>query len=229
MESGTITRLEVQKRNDQRVNVYLDDTYAFSLTLDEAIKLRKGQVLSADDVKALRNDDDVIKAVDRAARFIAYRPRSEQEVRQNLKDKDVDEAVIEVAVERLHGLGYLDDQAFAAFWVKDRNTFKPTSPRALRYELKQKGIAEAIIAEVLAEIEAGDAAYRAAEGQARKLRGKDKETVRTKLNGFLQRRGFSFGDARTAINQLFQELEDTDPDYFASDDAGDGQGDWAVD
>jgi len=229
MESGTITRLEVQKRNDQRVNVYLDDTYAFGLTLDEAMKLRKGQVLTAEEVQALRNDDDVIRAVDRAARFIAYRPRSEQEVRQNLKEKDVDAAVIDRAIERLHALGYLDDQVFAAFWVKDRNTFKPASPRGLRYELKQKGISEAIIADVLADIEAGDAAYRAAESQARKLRGKDKETFRTKLNGFLQRRGFSYGDAKTAISLLMQELEDTDPDYFASDDAGNGQGDWAVD
>ena len=229
MESGTITRLEVQKRNDQRVKVYLDDSYAFSLTLDEAMKLRKGQVLTAEEIQALRNDDDVIRAVDRAARFIAYRPRSEQEVRRNLKEKDTDEAVIDRAIEWLSGLGYLDDQAFAAFWVKDRNTFKPTSPRALRYELRQKGVSEAIIADVLAEIEAGDAAYRAAESQARKLRGSSKEKFRAKLNGFLQRRGFSYGDARTAITELMQTLEDTDPNYFASDDAGDGQDDWAVD
>jgi regulatory protein len=229
MESGTITLLEVQKRNDQRVNVYLDGSYAFSLTLDEAMKLRKGQVLSAAEVEALRNDDDVIRAVDRAARFIAYRPRSEQEVRQNLKGKDIDAPVIDRAIERLYTLGYLDDQAFAAFWVKDRNTFKPASPRALRYELRQKGISEAIIAEVLAEIEAGDAAYRAAESQVRRLRGSTKETFRTRLNGFLQRRGFSYGDARTAIAQLMETLEETDPDYFASDDGGDGQDDWAVD
>jgi regulatory protein len=229
MESGTITRLEVQKRNDQRVNVYLDGAYAFGLTLEEAMKLHKGQVLTAAEIEALRNEDDVIKAVDRAARFIAYRPRSEQEVRRNLKEKDVDPVVIDKAIERLYNLGYLDDLAFAAFWVKDRNTFKPTSPRALRYELKQKGVPESVIAEVLEEVEAGDAAYRAAQSQVRKLSRYDKDTFRQKLNGFLQRRGFSFSDARSAIEQLIAELEEEDPDYFASDSDDAGPGDRAVD
>lgn len=224
MESGTITRLEVQKRNAQRVNVYLDDVYAFGLTLDEAMKLRKGQVLTKAEIDALRNEDDVVKAVDRAARFIAVRPRSEQEVRRNLKGKDVDPAVIDAAVERLYKLGYLDDAAFAAFWVKDRSTFKPISPRALRYELKQKGVPESDIAEALADVEVDDAAYRAAQSQVRKFRGGDKAEFRKKLNGFLQRRGFGYGDARKAIEQLIVELEEEDPDYFESavaDDADD--------
>jgi regulatory protein len=229
MESGTITRLEVQKRNDQRVNVYLDDTYAFGLSLDEAMKLRKGQVLTKAEIESLRNEDDIIKAVDRAARFIAHRPRSEQEVRRNLKDKDVDPAVIDAAVERLYKLGYLNDAEFAAFWVKDRTTFKPISPRALRYELKQKGVPESIINDALADVEVGDAAYRAARSQLRKIRAGDKATFRTKMNGFLQRRGFSFADARKAIEQLIAELEEEDPNTFesAQDDAD--AGDWAVD
>ena len=229
MESGTVTKLEIQKRNDQRVNVYLDDDYAFSLTLDEAIKLRKGQVLTAAEVEALQNEDDLTKAVDRAARFIAYRPRSEQEVRRNLKEHDVDEMVVERAIERLNNLGYLDDLAFAAFWVKDRLTFKPASPRALRYELKQKGVPDDVIAEVLAEVEAGDAAYRAAQSQVRKLSRYDKPTFRTKMSGFLQRRGFSFSETRTAVEQIITELEEEDPAYFASDEAVDGQDGWAVD
>lgn len=228
MESGTITRLEVQKRNDQRVNVYLDDSYAFSLTLDEAIRLRKGQVLTAAEIEALRNEDDLIKAVDRAARFIAYRPRSEKEVRRNLSDHDVDDAVVDGAIERLYGLGYLDDRAFAAFWIKDRLTFKPASPRALRYELRQKGISDEIIAECLAEVEADDAAYRAAQSQVRKLSRLDKQGFRTKLSGFLQRRGFSYSETRTAVERTIEELEEENPDIFTSTDSADGQDGWAV-
>jgi regulatory protein len=228
MESGTITRLEVQKRNDQRVNVYLDDSYAFSLTLDEAFKLRKGQVLTAAEIEALRNEDDLIKAVDRAARFIAYRPRSEKEVRRNLTDHDVDEAVVDSAIERLNNLGYLDDRAFAAFWIKDRQTFKPASPRALRYELRQKGVADDIITECLAEVEADDAAYRAAQSQVRKLSRLDKQGFRTKLAGFLQRRGFSYSETRTAIERIITELEEENPDIFTSEDSADGQDGWAA-
>lgn len=223
MNSQTITALEVQKRNRKRVNVYLDGEYAFSLTLDQAARLHKGQTLTAEDVEALRGDDEVVRAVDSAARFIAMRPRSEHEVRRNLLDKDVPEPVVDSAIERLHGLGYLDDRAFAAFWVSDRNTFRPSSPRAMRYELRQKGVADAIIAEVLADIDSDDAAYRAARDQARRLRGKTKQEVRVKLSGVLQRRGFSFREARDAIERLIEDMEHETPGAFA-DDADDDTG-----
>ncbi|MCI0353322.1 MAG: hypothetical protein L0Z53_28210, partial [Acidobacteriales bacterium] len=78
-----ITALEVQKKNKERVSVYLDGEYAFSLSLVEAARLRKGQALAEDDIHALQGQDEIGKAVDRAARFLAYRPRSVQEVRRN--------------------------------------------------------------------------------------------------------------------------------------------------
>lgn len=222
MERGVITALELQKRNKQRVNVFVDGEYVFSLTLDDAARLHKGQTLTQTEIDALRDADEVVRAVDRAARFIAYRPRSEQEVRRNLQDKDVPAPVIDAAVTRLQQLGYLDDRAFADFWVKNRNTFRPSSERALRYELRQKGVSDRIISDVLAEAETDDAAYRAAQGQIRRLRGLTRREFRAKLNGFLQRRGFSFSDARSTIERFIEELEHEDPDYFAGADADEG-------
>jgi regulatory protein len=216
MPSGTITALEVQKRNKQRVNVYLDEEYAFALPLDEAAKLRKGQTLTEQDVEALQAQDDLQRAVDRAAGFLSYRPRSAHEVRQNLAQKGVDGVVIDQAMARLEALGYLDDAAFAAFWVRERNAFKPLSPRALRYELRQKGVPDAIIDEALADLVPDDAAYKAAESQARRLRGSTPRAFRDKLLPFLQRRGFTYGVAKTAIQRLIETLE-AQGDYFADD------------
>ena len=42
---STITRLQIQKNNKERVNVFLDDEYAFAVALDIAVELRKGQEL----------------------------------------------------------------------------------------------------------------------------------------------------------------------------------------
>lgn len=214
---GTITALEVQKRNKERVNVYLDDAFAFSLTLDEAARLRKGQALSEAEVAALRGRDELVKAVDSASRFLSYRPRSTHEVRQNLLEKDYPDPVIDAALERLTALGYLDDQAFATFWVGERNRFKPLGTRALRYELRQKGISESIIDEVLAGLDADDAAYRAALPQVRRLRGSSRRDFTQKISGFLQRRGFSYEAARVALRQLQEELDANDPAYFTGD------------
>lgn len=215
MEQGKITGLEVQKRNKQRVNVFIDGEYAFSLKLEAAAKLHKGQTLTEKEIAALRDEDSVVSAMDSAARFLSYRPRSEQEVRRNLEEKETAPAVIDAAIERMRGLGYLDDRAFTTFWIQERSRSKPLSPKALRYELRQKGIDSKLIDELLAEIDDNDAAYRAAQAHLRKLRGLDPKTFRHKLNGFLQRRGFAFSDARAAIERLIEELNEDDPNFFA--------------
>lgn len=213
---SVITALEAQKRNKKRVNVYLDEEYAFSLSLDEAARLRKGQTLSDIEIARLRDQDAVGHAVDSAARFLAVRPRSVYEVRQNLLQKSNPPVVIDAALERLTALGYLDDRAFAEFWVRERNRFKPLSPKALRHELRQKGVPEPHIAEALTDLDADEVAYRAAMSQSRRLRGSDQRTFREKMHAFLQRRGFSYTTARTVVRQLTEELNAEDG-FFAQD------------
>ncbi len=205
--SHIITGLETQKRNAQRVNVHVDGEFAFSLSLDQAAKLHKGQALSDADIARLKDDDDVLRAVDRAVRFLAVRPRSEHEVRQSLRLKDVPPSVIDLALERLRALGYLDDRAFAAFWTSDRRQFKPLSARALRYELRQKGVAADIIDEILAEQDDTEEAYRAAQSRIGRLRSARRDELRQKLMMFLARRGFAPRVSRDAIVRLLDELE----------------------
>lgn len=199
---GVITLLEVQKRNKERVNVYLDHAYAFSVTLMDAARLKKGQTLTPADVAALKTEDDLTRAVERAARFLSHRPRSIAEVRRNLAEKSVDESVISAAIERLETMGYLDDVAFARFWVQNRVMFKPLGTRALRYELRQKGVSDPIIAQVLDEVDAAENAYRAALKQASRLRVQDRTEFRAKMSSFLQRRGFDYATISDVIERL---------------------------
>lgn len=214
---AVITRLEVQKRSKERVNVYLDDEYAFSLNIMKAAALHKGQTLSEAEIALLRSEDDVKKAVDSAARFLAHRPRSVHEVWRNLAEKGLDEDVIAAAVERLEAMGYLDDHAFATFWIQNRQAFKPLSQRALRYELRQKGVSSEVIDAVLGELDEDDAAYRAAQTQLRRLRGLTLETFQARLNQFLQRRGFSHYKAHDAIQRIVEEIRDEKQDYFVDE------------
>lgn len=213
---GVITALEIQKRNKERVNVFLDGVYRFSVNLMDAVKLRKGQTLTDNDIAALKAEDDVVKAVESAVRFLSYRPRSISEVRRNLTEKQMEPPVIDAALERLSVLGYLDDEAFARYWVENRTSFKPLAPTALRFELRRKGISDAIITEVLEAVDPNAAARQAAQTQVKRLRGQDRKTFRTKLSSFLQRRGFSYDVIREVIGTLTEELDSDDPNYFRS-------------
>jgi regulatory protein len=211
---GIVTALEVQKNSKERVNVYIDGAYAFSLSLIEAARLHKGQSLSEAEIAALRDEDAVLKAVDGAARFLRYRPRSLAEVRRYLVEKNLPPPVVEAAIQRLTAMGYLDDAAFARFWAQSRGEFKPLSPRALRVELRQKGVPDAIIAEVLAELDDTELAYRAGMARARKLRRPSRQDFRKKIGDLLQRRGFSYSITRETVERLMEELETSDPEYF---------------
>ena len=206
--AGTITALTVQQKNKDRVNVYLDGRFAFGLAAIEAARLRRGQTLSDDEIAALQNRDEAQKAHESALRYLDYRPRSVDEIRRHLKGKDVAPEVTDEVVERLTSVGLLDDRAFARYWLENRSDFSPRGERALRLELRQKGVPGDIIAEVLSEgHDEDEAAYRAAMAQARKVRTTDPVEFRRKMEARLARRGFSYGTAREAVARAWRKFQ----------------------
>lgn len=215
--SGQITALEVQKRNKERVNVYLDGEFAFGLTMIEAAKLHRGQTLTAAEITDLQAQDAVDVALDRAVNFLSYRPRSIQEVRRNLSQKDIAEPVIEQVIARLEGYGYVDDLAFARFWVTNRDSFKPKGPLALRQELREKGIANAIMEQVLTEVDFSDAAYRAAAKKAPRWQTMERRAFRQKMYEYLARRGFFASTIHDVIDRYIEELAIPDKQDFDYD------------
>jgi regulatory protein len=204
--TGTITALKPQKKNKERVNVYLDGRYTFSLTAIEAAKLRRGQFLSDQEIEHLLERDSFQKTYDRALQFLSYRPRSEAEMRRYLQGKRVSPAIEAEVVERLTSSGLLDDQAFASYWVENRESFKPRGRHALRYELRQKGLSEETIALALEDIDEEDSAYRALINRARRIAPLDRGAFRKKLGSFLRRRGFSYEAINAVLERAWQEM-----------------------
>lgn len=203
--AGTISALRFQKRNRDRVNVYLDGTYAFALPAVAAARLSRGQFLSDEEIADLKALDEAEEAHERCLRFLAYRPRSTGEVRRYLEQRKVAGSIIDHVLDRLQGAGYLDDRDFARFWVSDRERFNPRGPVALRHELRQKGVSDHIIEEALQAVVSKDSAYRAALSRARRLTGLDERAFRQKLGGFLLRRGFGHDVVWPVVDQVWQE------------------------
>jgi regulatory protein len=108
-----ITALKAQKRNHQRINVYLDDEFAFGLSRFVAAWLHVGQYLSSEKICQLQIADAEEVAYQRALNFISYRPRSKAEVRKNLKKHATPEEVLPAVFERLCRAGLVDDVQFA--------------------------------------------------------------------------------------------------------------------
>jgi regulatory protein len=209
---GKITALTRQKRNPDRVNVYLDDEFAFGLAAITAVSLRVGQTLSPAEIERLKGSDLEEKAKNVAIRYIEYRPRSIAETRQHLQKKEYPDDVIERVVQRLAEVELLNDAAFARYWVEQRETFKPRSKMALQVELRKKGIDRALIETAVAEIDEIAAATQAAQAKARRWRSLPKLEFRKKLGSFLQRRGFGYDIVREVTEALWEEFASTASD-----------------
>ena len=201
-----ITALKAQKKNPNRFSVYLDGEYAFGLAKIVAAWLQVGQTLNDEKIAALKEQDNSEVALQKVLRLLSYRPRSEAEIQQKLTDLGYTPAVIEQVLDKLRTSHLIGDKEFARTWVENRNTFRPRSHRYLAFELRQKGVAEDVIQETLADsVDEEELAYQAAIRYVRRLEGADWETFRKKLSGFLGRRGFSYGTIAPVVRKVWSE------------------------
>lgn len=200
----------MQQRNKERVNVYLDGDFAFGLVLIEAARLRVGQELTPAEVERLKQADQYHRAHEQALNYLSYRPRSIAEVRRYLRQKAVADEHIEQIVERLTAVGLLDDEAFARFWMEDREAHRPRSTSALRYELQQKGVDGQTIQRALEELDLDEteSAYRAAAQKRSRFQSiTDRAAFFRTIGGFLARRGFGWDVARAVAERLWHECQ----------------------
>ncbi len=204
MTERIITAIKVQKRNSQRVNIDLDGEYAFGLSRLVAAWLNIGDRLSEEKIQSLLKKDAFEIAYQRALDLLNHRPRSEKEIRQRLTEKEFSVEQIDQVVEKLKLAGLIRDENFARLWIDSRKEFHPRSKTLLRYELKNKGIAEEHIDAALEELPADqELASLAASNYIRRLQGNDWETFRKRLSGYLSRRGFSYGTVAPLVKELW--------------------------
>lgn len=201
-----ITALKLQKRNKNRVNVYLDGEFAFGLTRIVAAWLSTGQELTEEKIAELQAQDSVEVALQRALNFLSYRPRSEEEVRRNLVKHGYHEGIIEEILARLRRGGLVDDKNFAELWVENRSEFRPRGSRMLRQELRQKGLTDQVIANALEELDEDNLALKAARKKARSFSHLEWQDFRKKMSGFLARRGFHYGIISEVVSKIWEEV-----------------------
>jgi regulatory protein len=202
----TITNLEIQKRNKERVNVFLDGEFALAVSIFAAAGLYKGQTLTEAAITALKADDEQHTAYQRALRFLGPRPRSRAEVESYLREKEYPAPVIATTVERLQEQRYLDDEAFAHYWRDNRERFRPRGARALRYELRQKGVDKQVIDEALTGLDEDAAAWAALAPKLNQWQRLDQPAFTQKVMGLLARRGFGYDIARRTARRAWTEL-----------------------
>jgi len=155
-------------------------------------------------------EDRLKKALNAAYRCLARSPRSCIEVERRLREKNHPEPVIRQVIQRLKEYRYIDDQAFARQWARDRIARRRWGPSRLRIELGRKGIAKEWIEETLRELfNEGDEETRAAELVALRLKGRGLRDPREYRRSFdyLLRRGYSADVVQTVLRRMKEGSE----------------------
>ncbi|MBI4772259.1 MAG: RecX family transcriptional regulator [Chloroflexi bacterium] len=132
-------------------------------------------------------------------------------MRDHLRKKGLAEELIEPVLARLRRAGLVDDEAFARFWVENRETFRPKGRIALGAELRLKGLSREVIDRALGGLDEDEAASRTAMKQAARYRGLGWPEFRAKLGGYLLRRGFTYETISPIVERAWQAVNGASP------------------
>jgi regulatory protein len=135
---------------------------------------------------------------------LSRRGVSSSEMASLLASRDLDAQVVSDEVERLEGVGLLNDRELAENLVRAKQERKGLGRGAVTSELRSRGIAPELIEQAMSEIDDDDEQARADEWAAKRsssLQGLDRATAERRLNGYLMRRGYRSETIRRAVEK----------------------------
>jgi regulatory protein len=220
-----ITKIEAQARNPGKANIYIDGQFSLALSLSQVsqLKLKVGQQISPEQFAELKAESLFIKYYQKALDYLAKAARSEAQMRDYIINKssktqvikkrsgqiiklkaelspDEAEVLAQRIVEHLKAKKFLDDAAFAQFFIKTK-LYKNYSFRRLRQELVKKGIKSEIIEDVLFNAAQLKTEQQALAELLAKLKTKTRYQDELKLKRYLVSKGFSYGAVKRAVEE----------------------------
>jgi regulatory protein len=170
--------------------------------LDRQIEAQLAERRAADDAAARAEARAAQKAERVSMNALTRRGMSKREVERSLRARDLDDDTVAAELERLEGVGLIDDLALAQNLVGILQERKGLGRSAIAAELTRRLLTPAAIEYALELVDTGDELGRAREialKRAAQLRSYDRETAVRRLTGFLMRRGYSGSTVRAAV------------------------------
>jgi len=191
-----ITDINSQK-NKSRINVFLDGNFAFGLDKEVALEhqLSEGVRLTDEQIEKILYDENKKRAKTKVLDYLNYRARSIKEIREKLREKEIPAEIIDEVVDDFTRVGLLDDEKFAASFVRSRMVKKKVSKRFLLMELKDKGIPEELGRQIIDDNYGEQTEYEIAQQLLLKKLGKNDlsdSKIKKRVTDFLHRRGFDW-------------------------------------
>lgn len=207
-----ITKIEVQKKNKNRVNVYADGEFYCGLSLETIMKnrLKEGQSITKESLDFLITQTEKESAVARAVNFISKVQKTKKQVKDYLLKKGYDEDTSCYAIEKLEEYHFIDDELFAKNYINYKN--KTSGSKKIKMELKNRGVEEELIKASLEDYANDRASIESVANKYLKNKPLDAQT-KQKAYRHLLSKGYSYDDISYALNKIFNSLEGDDESW----------------
>ena len=208
-----ITGLRSDSHNKDAVWVYVDGERFARISDSDVVELglRRGLPLTPRDEKEVLRRSKLFDARLIAVRLLSYRPRSRAEIVRRLKTKGFEREIIDQVIEKLEGLGYVDDAGYARSLAQNMARSGKYGPRAIRQKLRSRGLPAELVREAVeeasGEMDEYETARELAERRIERLRSVDPAKRRQRLYAFLIRRGFSADVVRDVVSHVLPAEE----------------------
>lgn len=150
--SNIITKIEVQKRNKDRVNVYIDEEFNFACSSELIYyhNLKKGKVIDENSLNDIIKEDNYIKAKGYALKYIEKSLKTESQVKEKLYLKEYDEDTVNKVIRFLKDYNFIDDDKYCDMYIREKLNIYGRNK--IKYTLLNKGVKENIVIEKINNI-----------------------------------------------------------------------------
>lgn len=206
-----ISKIETQKKNKNRYNVFSEGNFIFSASQEDIIRFSLNEDMEVDDEKLHEIIDfcEEAKAYDYALRLLSIKDYSEAQLKKKLKEYYYSEATINRILEKMKFYGMINDERYAEKYIHDSLNIKKVGRRKIAFDLKSKGIPDSITKEmdIDEETEFENAAF-LAEKKLKSLKKDEKQ--KEKLYRYLISKGFDYDTANRAVSNILKDRESDD-------------------
>ena len=204
---NVITKIEVQKRNKDRSNIYIDNDYAFAVSNELVYKegLKINEKIDIDRMNTIAKEDNYLKCKTTALRIVERSYKSEKELIDKLTLKGYDNEAIDKTMNVLKEYNFINDENYVKMYVKDK--VKLVGKKKIKYDLAKKGISDKIIDNEIYNIDSEDERNTAYDLVMKKYntiakRESDKFKISQKLYRFLLSKGYGYEIVSGVVKEI---------------------------
>lgn len=203
-----ITKIEVCKRNKERVNIYINEDFAFAMEAELVYKynLKVDKEIDVDKLSVIAKEEEFSKCKNSALKTIERSYKTESEIKKKLLEKEYSEEVVFKTIDFLKEYNFIDDYTFVKMYIKDRIINQ--GKNKIKYSLVTKGVDKTLIEEAFLELDTREDEEEKAFILGKKKydslskRESDKLKLKNKVIRYLIGRGYDYSISKDVYSKI---------------------------